>query len=85
MDCKFIYLSLTTNTQCEVQDDLQFSKMNSDILSPVNLVSSCVAEEDNEICFLDEAVEPQGSVIRFQGGVSAGRHQLSRRCKAHPY
>jgi hypothetical protein len=30
-------------------------------------------------------VEPQGSVIRFQGGVSAGRHQLSRRCKAHPY
>ena len=63
---------------------LQFSKMNSDILSPVNLIYSCVAEEDTEICFLEEAVEPQGSIIRFQGGgVSAGRHQLRRKCKAH--
>lgn len=46
------------------------ARLNSDILSPVNLIYSCVAEEDIEICFLEEAGEPQDSVIRSQGGVN---------------
>lgn len=58
-DCKYIYLSTTTYTAYEVWGGLQFSKINSDILNPVNLLFSCMAEEDTEICFLEEAGKPR--------------------------